>query len=110
LSAEIATAIPLARLVEASPDLVGLTDAALWAGVSRQNMRQLMISHIYQFPLPVHSGSASIWHLSDILDWLKGKGGYQFDERVHEVARMALLINLGKESKRCVSLSENLLV
>lgn len=97
---DVRKAIPNARLIEASPDFVGLTDAAQWVGVSRQNMRKLMTTHSASFPLPVHAGSAGVWHLSDILDWLKSKGGYRIEERLHDVARTALQVNLLKETRR----------
>ncbi|MGC2041082.1 MAG: DNA-binding protein, partial [Paraburkholderia caledonica] len=42
---DVKEAVPSARLVEAGPDFVGLTDVAEIAGVSRQNMRKLMLSH-----------------------------------------------------------------
>jgi hypothetical protein len=48
--------IPGARLVEASPDFVGLTDIANFLGFSRQNMRKLLIKSGPNFPLPVHDG------------------------------------------------------
>ena len=28
------------------------------------------------FPAPVYEGSASIWHLADVLAWLQAKGSY----------------------------------
>src|SRR5471030_1848037 len=39
--ADVQRAVPSAALIEAAPDLVGLTDAAQIVGVSRQNMRKL---------------------------------------------------------------------
>lgn len=72
--ADVKSAIPGARLIEVSPDLVGLTDVADIVGVSRQAMRKLMIAHRGAFPMPVHEGSASIWHLAEVLDWLKARG------------------------------------
>jgi hypothetical protein len=48
-------------------------------GISRQAMRKLMLAHRATFPMPVHEGSALIWHLAEVLDWLKMRGGYQFD-------------------------------
>src|SRR5690554_2987118 len=78
--ADVKKAILSARLIEVSPDLVGLTDVADIVGISRQAMRKLMISHAGTFPVPIHEGSASsIWHLAELLDWLKSRGGYQFD-------------------------------
>ncbi|WP_345813538.1 DNA-binding protein [Paraburkholderia sp. PREW-6R] len=93
---EVKEAVPSARLVEAGPDFVGLTDVAEVAGVSRQNMRKLMLSHAKDFPAPVHEGSASVWHLSDILDWLNARGGYEIDAGVFDVAKSAKQINLAK--------------
>ena len=94
---DIKRAVPSARLVEAGPDFVGLTDVAEVAGVSRQNMRKLMLSHAIDFPAPVHEGSASVWHLSDILDWLTERGGYYIKADVADVAKSAKQINLAKE-------------
>ena len=74
--ADVHSAVPSARLIEVAPDLVGLTDVAEIVGVSRQNMRKLMLAHPGSFPVPVHEGSASIWHLADVLTWLQAKGSY----------------------------------
>ncbi|MFM0039013.1 DNA-binding protein [Paraburkholderia strydomiana] len=95
---DIKRAVPSARLVEAGPDFVGLTDVAEVAGVSRQNMRKLMLSHSIDFPPPVHEGSASVWHLSDILDWLTERGGYDIKADVADVAKSAKQINLAREA------------
>lgn len=97
--ADVKRAIPTAKLIEVSPDFVGLTDAADVAGVTRQNMRKLMVNHPTRFPIPVHEGSAAIWHLADILDWLQAKGGYILEQAVVDVARIAKQINLSKESR-----------
>lgn len=93
---DVKRAVPSARLVEAGPDFVGLTDVAEVAGVSRQNMRKLMLSHAIDFPPPVHEGSASVWHLSDILAWLTARGGYDIRANVLDVAKSAKQINLAK--------------
>lgn len=95
---DVNKAIPTAKLIEASPDFVGLTDAADVAGVTRQNMRKLMINHPTKFPIPVHEGSVSIWHLADILDWLKSKGGYTIKQDVIDIAHAAKQINLSKDN------------
>lgn len=93
---DVKNVVPSARLVEAGPDFVGLTDVAEVAGVSRQNMRKLMLSHAVDFPPPVHEGSASVWHLSDVLDWMTERGGYDINAHVVEVAKSAKQINLAK--------------
>jgi len=98
--ADVRRAVPSARLIEVAPDLVGLTDVAEIVGVSRQNMRKLMLAHPGSFPAPVHEGSASIWHLADVLAWLQAKGSYALAKDVLEVARVALQVNVAKEGRR----------
>ena len=98
--ADVRRAVPSASLIEVAPDLVGLTDVADIVGVSRQNMRKLMLAHPGSFPTPVHEGSASIWHLADVLAWLQVKGSYSLALDVLEVARAALKVNVAKEGRR----------
>lgn len=97
---DVRSAVPSARLIEVTPDLVGLTDVAEIVGVSRQNMRQLMLAHSGSFPAPVHEGSTSIWHLADVLAWLQAKGGYSLARDVLEVATVALQVSVAKEKQR----------
>lgn len=98
--ADLRSAVPSAKLIEVAPDLVGLTDVADIVGVSRQNMRKLMLAHPGSFPAPMHEGSASIWHLADVLAWLQAKGSYSLDKEVLDVARVALQVNVAKEGRR----------
>lgn len=98
--ADVKKAIPSAYLIEASPDLVGLTDVAEVISVSRQAVRKLMLSHRATFPVPVHEGSSSIWHLAEVLDWLKSRGHYHIDVSKIETAKVALEINIAKEGLR----------
>ena len=65
--ADIQRAIPEAKLVAATPDLVGLTDIANLLGFSRQYMRKLAAKKGAGFPLPIHEGKPAIWHLSTVL-------------------------------------------
>ncbi len=97
---DVKKAIPEAELIEITPDFVGLTDVAELVGVSRQNMRKLMLSHPTTFPAPVHEGSASLWHLAHVLQWLMQRGDYSIRKPLLEVADMAMQINLAKEARR----------
>ncbi len=96
---DVKQAIASARLVEAGPDFVGLTDVAEVAGVTRQNMRKLMLAHPSQFPLPVHEGNPSVWHLSDLLVWLTNRGGYSIGSDLLDVAKSTKQVNLAKEAR-----------
>lgn len=97
--ADVKTAIPDATLVEAQPDLVGLTDVAELLDVSRQNMRKLMIAN-RDFPLPTHEGSTSLWHLADILAWFEGRKGYAPAQTLRETSMVTLQVNLARETRR----------
>ncbi len=93
---DVKHAVPGAVLVEAGPDFVGLTDVADVLGQSRQNMRKLMLANSKQFPSPVHSGSASVWHLAHILEFLRERN-YEFPPNIFDVARTTMQINIVKE-------------
>jgi len=95
---DVKHAIPDAELIEASPDLSGLTDIAELVGVSRQNMRKLMTSHATTFPAPIHEGSLALWHLAPVLEWLTDQAGYTIEPRLMEIARIAMQVNVAKES------------
>lgn len=97
--ADVRRTVPAARLIEVTPDWVGLTDVAEMVGVSRQNMRQLMLAHPGSFPAPAHEGSASIWHLADVLAWMQARG-YALAPEILDVAQAALQVNLAKEGRR----------
>ncbi len=98
--ADVGRAVPSATLIEVAPDMVGLTDVAELVGVSRQNMRKLMLAHPGSFPAPIHEGSVSIWHLADVLAWLQARGGYALTEEMLAVASVALQVNVAKEGRR----------
>jgi predicted DNA-binding transcriptional regulator AlpA len=97
---DVKRAVPAASLVEAAPDFVGLSDVAAILCVSRQAVRKLMLAHPGSFPAPVHEGSASIWHLAELLDWLKTKGGYDLRQELVDTAQAALEVNLYMEALR----------
>lgn len=92
---DIRKIVPSAKLIEAGPDFVGLTDVAEMIGMTRQNLRKLMISNA-SFPVPVHGGSAGVWHLADLLSWLQQKE-YFIEMNIVEVSQTARHINVLKE-------------
>ena len=98
--ADVKRAIPSAKLIEAAPDFVGLTDVAEVVGVTRQNMRKLMVSHATNFPTPVHEGSSSVWHLAEIMAWLQARGTYKVEPAGLEVALITMQVNLAKEVRQ----------
>ena len=93
-------AIPEARLLEITPDFVGLSDVAELVEVTRQNMRKLMLKHAATFPSAVHEGSSAVWHLFPVLRWLKDHAHYSVPQPLLDVAHIAMQRNLVKESKQ----------
>jgi predicted DNA-binding transcriptional regulator AlpA len=95
---DVKTAVPSAQLAEIGPDFVGLTDVADLLGMSRQNMRKLMVTHAHTFPIPVHTGQASLWHLALVLQFLKDRGQHKVAQTLLEVAGTAMKFNITKET------------
>ena len=95
--ADVGKAIPKAKLIEATPDLVGLTDIAEILGCSRQNIRKLAIGHRSMFPAPIHEGSAAIWHLAKVLQWFKAKGSYAIEDNLIEVSKATMQVNIARQ-------------
>lgn len=92
-------AIPGAELVEASPDLVGLTDVAELVGCSRQNIRKLMVGNPATFPPAVHEGSQSLWHLRQVLAWFRDTQRRRVDEVLIEVSEVTMKVNIANEAR-----------
>lgn len=98
--ADVKKAIPTAKLIEAGPDLVGLTDIADVVGVTRQNMRKLAVTNFSTFPTPVHEGSSALWHLEDVLRWMLPRGGYKVEQSTVDVATTTKQLNLAKQNQQ----------
>jgi len=95
--ADVRKAIPDAKLIEVSPDLVGLTDVAELVGVTRQNMRQadavarrgLSDAGARRQRSPVGTSACAAM--------AEGKGTYDIEQSVLDVAHAAMQINLAKQ-------------
>ena len=95
---DVKKAIPMAVLIEATPDIVGLSDIAEALGCSRQNIRKLMLSNSTSFPIPIHEGKSAIWHLSSVLTWFRKEKHYAINESLLDVAKANMQLNIAKES------------
>ncbi len=97
---DVKRAVPEATLVEAGPDLVGISDMASLLAFSRQNMRELIQTHLVSFPLPVHEGAAAIWHLADVLAWFSETQKRAVPADLMDVAEVSMGVNLAREVGR----------
>lgn len=104
--------IPDAVLIEATPDLVGLTDIAKVIKCSRQNVRNLMYGKDDRVPTPMHEGNPSLWHLATILEWLQQDKRYEIDESLLSIAQVNMSLNaakdLGRANKELQEAAKNL--
>ncbi|MGD0960426.1 MAG: DNA-binding protein [Methylomonas sp.] len=94
---DVKKTLPDARLIEATPDFVGVTDIADILACSRQNVRGLYVKNRTTFPTPIHDGSSALWHLAKVLGWFKEKGGYKIPDNLIEVSRENMRINLDRQ-------------
>lgn len=96
---DVKRAIPQAVLTEVSPDFVSLTDVAKLLGCTRQNIRNLMIKDELKSPKPIYGGTPSIWHLSDILNWLYEEKNYRnrIDPNLLELSQVNKDFNIARE-------------
>lgn len=97
---DVREAVPQARLIEAEPDLVGVSDIADLFAFSRQNMRKLVQIHPESFPLPLHEGRSALWHLADVLDWFETRQARVVDPALREVAEASMTVNAVREAER----------
>jgi len=97
--ADVRRAVPDATLIEASPDLVGLTDVAGLLGVSRQNMRKLILRSDAPAPVPVHEGRPTIWRLAKVLRWLRDEKKYPVSPGLVELAFTTMQVNLAVDMR-----------
>jgi hypothetical protein len=99
----VRSAIPGTTLVQAGPDLVGLTEMAVIFGFSRQNMRKYATgqsSVTAAFPLPVVLGDPSLWHLVEIVAWFKLNTTVRSPDHVLEMSKAAAKLNFEVQRER----------
>lgn len=88
-------AIPGASLVEAKPDLVGLTDVADILNCSRQNIRKYAIGYP-DFPRPAVTGKFQLWHLWELAKFDK----FSIPETIIEMSKVAWKLNLDLQNRK----------
>jgi hypothetical protein len=96
---DVTRALPDVRLVEASPDIVGLSDLAAFVGRTRQNMRKLLLPADGSAPAPLHEGNPSLWHLAVVLEWLRSAKSYAVSDDLLELARTTMQVNLAIQQR-----------
>ena len=96
---DVKKAIPSAKLIEATPDIVNISEISSILGHSRQYTRKLFNSDTSSLPAPIHIGNPSIWHLSEVLDWLKsvGKQENKINENLFELSHITREINIKRQ-------------
>ncbi|WP_223209978.1 AlpA family transcriptional regulator [Picosynechococcus sp. NKBG042902] len=107
---DIESAIPGAVLIEAGPDLVGASDIAAILGCSRQNIRQHLTMADENGPIPVYQGKRDLWHLAEVLIWLRDAKGLKIEPELIEVAAYVMTFNSNCQSKKPKSSGPGLII
>jgi hypothetical protein len=101
---DVRRAIRGAKLIEAAPDLVNLTDIAGYLGMTKQNVRKYAAGEARRmkapFPLPVFSGIPSLWHLYDAMTWFAQHTDQTPRRELLEIAKVAFAENLKIQKRR----------
>lgn len=93
--ANVREAIPGVELIEAKPDLVGLSDVAEFLQCSRQNIRKYLVNYP-EFPKPVYSGTAVLWHLWEVAGFTK----IHIPETLAEISMTTFKLNMDIQQRR----------
>ena len=93
---DVKRVVPSATLIEAAPDFVGLTDAAKILGYTQQHMTNLTLENDSKFPIPVYEGAHSVWHLAEILIWLRENQTHSIDDTLLDIAQTNMNINIAR--------------
>ncbi|WP_052191314.1 hypothetical protein [Luteibacter sp. 9133] len=93
--ADVRRAIPGIHLVEAAPDLVGLTEIAALLGQTRQNARRILQTD-EAFPRAVHEGTSALFHLADVYRWMDERGK-RVDTESRAVALASQTLNTARD-------------
>jgi predicted DNA-binding transcriptional regulator AlpA len=105
----VQSAIPGATLVQAGPDLVGLTEMAEIFGFSRQNMRKYATggsSAHDPFPLPTIIGEPTLWHLAEIVVWMRSNTVVKPPADLLDISKVAARVNFEVEVEHLKRISE----
>lgn len=92
---DVMDAIPGASLVEAKPDMVGLTDVAEILDCSRQNIRKYAVGYP-NFPRPAITGKFQLWHLWEIAKFDK----FSIPDTIIEISRVTCKLNLDLQNQK----------
>ena len=92
---DVMGAIPGASLIEAKPDMVGLTDVAEILDCSRQNIRKYAVGYP-NFPRPAITGKFQLWHLWEIAEFDK----FSIPETLIEISRVTCKLNLDLQNRK----------
>ena len=105
---DVQRAIPEANLGQVGPDLVGLTEMAEIFSFSRQNMRKYAVGQTRShaaFPAPTVVGELSLWHLAEIVSWLKMNTSVDTPPTLLEISKATAVINFELEENRLRKIS-----
>lgn len=99
----VRSAIPEAELLHIAPDIVGVSEIGQIMKCSRQYVQQIVNSSP-TFPIAIHNNNKGLWHLIDVLKWLKDNNKRVNDISVWlEIAAFARTYNNARNHQNIVN-------
>ena len=89
--ANVKSVIPNAKLINISPDLIGVKELSLIFDCTRQNIQKYV--NKTTFPRPLFRSNQALWHLETVLSWF-AENGFDVEPKLIEVASLARHLNL----------------
>lgn len=73
-----------------------MRDAAKILGYTQQHMTNLTLENDSKFPIPVYEAAHSVWHLAEILIWLRENQTHSIDDTLLDIAQTNMNINIAR--------------
>ena len=110
---QVSKGIPGAKLIEAGPDLVGVSDLAGLLGTTRQNLKRYLVDKkrsqdpMSKLIIPAHNGSVPLWHLAKIGRWVNRNTRFELEPATLETAESCMMLNAMRVNKELAGLDDS---
>lgn len=110
---QVSKAIQGAKLIEAGPDLVGVSDLAELLGTTRQNLKRYLVDKsrstetTSKLKVPAHNGTVPSWHLAKIGRWINQNTKLKIASPTIETAEVCMMLNAMRVYKELVDLEDS---
>lgn len=110
---QVSKGIQGAKLIEAGPDLVGVSDLAELLGTTRQNLKRYLVDKsrsaeaTSKLKVPAHNGTVPTWHLAKIGRWINQNTKLEIASPTIETAEVCMMLNAMRVYKELIELEDS---